>query len=88
MRDTVRDPQFHLQRALSLELERRFPQRFVPRYSMVMFHDEIPYGVASERGRIQNKILAQLTRNVTTLGAVDFQGAQRLIEERLSPIVP
>ena len=88
MRDTVRDPQFHLQRALSLELERRFPQRFVPRYSMVMFHDEIPYGVALERGRIQNKILAQLTRNVSTLGAVDFQAAQRLIEERLTPIGP
>lgn len=86
MRDTVRDPQFHLQRALSLELERRFPRRFVPRYSMVMFHDEIPYAVAMERGRIQNKILAQLTRNVSTLAAVDFPAAQRLIEERLTPI--
>jgi kynurenine 3-monooxygenase len=86
MRDTVRDPQFHLQRALSLELERRFPKRFVPRYSMVMFHDEIPYAVAMERGRIQNKILAQLTRNVSTLAAVDFQAAQRLIDERLAPI--
>jgi kynurenine 3-monooxygenase len=86
MRDTVRDPQFHLQRALSLELERRFPGRFVPRYSMVMFHDEIPYAVAMDRGRIQNKILAQLTRNVSTLAAVDFQAAQRLIEERLTPV--
>lgn len=86
MRDTVRDPQFHLQRALSLELERRFPGRFVPRYSMVMFHDEIPYAVAMERGRIQNKILALLTRNVSTLAAVDFQAAQRMIEERLTPI--
>jgi kynurenine 3-monooxygenase len=86
MRDTVRDPQFHLQRALSLELERRYPKRFVPRYSMVMFHDEIPYAVAMERGRIQNKILAQLTRNVSTLAAVDFQAAQRMIEERLTPI--
>jgi kynurenine 3-monooxygenase len=86
MRDTVRDPQFHLQRALSLELERRFPKRFVPRYSMVMFHDEIPYAVAMERGRIQNKILAQLTRNVSTLAAVDFQAAQRMIDERLAPI--
>lgn len=88
MRDTVRDPQFHLQRALSLELERRFPRRFVPRYSMVMFHDEIPYAVALERGRIQNKILGQLTRNASTLGAIDFQAAQRLIEERLPPIGP
>lgn len=88
MRDTVRDPKFHLQKALSLELERRFPQRFVPRYSMVMFHDEIPYGVAMERGRVQNKILALLTRNANALAAVDFQAAQRMIEERLPPIVP
>jgi kynurenine 3-monooxygenase len=71
---------------LSLELERRFPKRFVPRYSMVMFHDEIPYAVAMERGRIQNKILAQLTRNVSTLATVDFQAAQRMIDERLPPI--
>jgi kynurenine 3-monooxygenase len=86
MRDTVRDPKFHLQKALSLELERRFPQRFVPRYSMVMFHDEIPYGLALERGRVQNKILAQLTRNATSLSAVDFDAAGRMIEERLTPI--
>jgi kynurenine 3-monooxygenase len=86
MRDTVRDPKFHLQKALSLELERRFPQRFVPRYSMVMFHDEIPYGIALARGRIQNKILAQLTRNANSVATVDFDAAARLIEERLPPI--
>jgi len=83
MRDTVRDPKFHLHKALSLELERRFPQRFVPRYSMVMFHDEIPYAVALRRGRIQNKILAQLTRRAESVDAVDFELAARLIEDRL-----
>jgi kynurenine 3-monooxygenase len=88
MRDTVRDPSFHLQKALSLELERRFPNRFVPRYSMVMFHDEIPYGLALARGRIQNKILAQLTRNTNSVAAVDLEAAARLIEERLPPIAP
>ncbi len=86
MRDTVRDPKFHLQKALSLELERRFPTRFVPRYSMVMFHDEIPYALALERGRIQNKILTQLTRTPATLADVDFGAAARMIEERLPPI--
>jgi kynurenine 3-monooxygenase len=86
MRDTVRDPQFHLHKALSLELERRFPERFVPRYSMVMFHDEIPYETALARGRIQNKILAQLTRTARSLPQVDFELARRLIEERLPPI--
>lgn len=88
MRDTVRDPKFHLQKALSLELERRFPRRFVPRYSMVMFHDEIPYGTALERGRIQNKILGQLTRHAHTIADIDFDAAGRLIEERLAPITP
>ena len=86
MRDTVRDPKFHLQKALSLELERRFPERFVPRYSMVMFHDEIPYALALERGRIQNKILSLLTRHATSIAAIDFESAGRMIEERLPPI--
>jgi kynurenine 3-monooxygenase len=86
MRDTVRDPKFHLYKSLSLELERRFPARFVPRYSMVMFHDEIPYAQALERGRIQNKILMQLTRTAGSVGEVDFAAAARMIEERLPPI--
>jgi kynurenine 3-monooxygenase len=86
MRDTVRDPKFQLQKALSLELERRFPDRFVPRYSMVMFHDEIPYRVAYERGAIQSSILEQLTRGVRSLDEVNYQEAERLIAEQLSPI--
>lgn len=86
MRDTVRDPKFHLHKALSLELERRHPQRFVPRYSMVMFHDTIPYAVAYERGRIQSEILQSLTQNVDALTAVDFAAAARMIEQRLPPL--
>lgn len=86
MRDTVRHPKFQLQKALSLELERRFPDRFVPRYSMVMFHDEIPYCVAFERGRIQEAILAELTHSAASLDQVDFAAASVLIQTRLPPI--
>ncbi|HMN44487.1 MAG TPA: NAD(P)/FAD-dependent oxidoreductase [Povalibacter sp.] len=86
MRDTVRHPKFQLQKILSLELERRFPDRFVPRYSMVMFHDDIPYAVAFERGRIQQDILNQLTGSAATLDQVDFDLATQLIERRLPPI--
>lgn len=86
MRDTVRDPKFHLHKALSLELERRHPQRFVPRYSMVMFRDDIPYALAYERGRIQNEILGALTQSADTLAAVDFSAAARMIEQRLPPL--
>lgn len=86
MRDTVRDPKFHLHKALSLELERRHPLRFVPRYSMVMFRDDIPYALAYERGRIQNEILGALTQNADTLAAADYVAAARMIEQRLPPL--
>ncbi len=86
MRDTVRDPKFHLHKALSLELERRHPTRFVPRYSMVMFRDDIPYSVAYERGRIQSEILFALTQTTDTLAAVDYDAAARMIEARLPPL--
>jgi kynurenine 3-monooxygenase len=86
MRASVRDPSFLLQKELSLELERRFPRQFIPRYSMVMFHHEISYAVAQERGRIQSEILAELTRDATTLEAIDFEAAERLIATRLPRI--
>lgn len=86
MRDTVRHPKFQLQKVLSLELERRFPDRFVPRYSMVMFHDDIPYSTAQERGRVQHEILDTLTRDAATMDQVDFAEAERLIVGRLSTI--
>ena len=57
MRDEVRDAKFELRAALSFELERRFPGRFIPRYSMVMFHPEIPYAEAQRRGALQAQIL-------------------------------
>ncbi len=84
MRDTVRDPKFLLQQALSLELERRFPSRFIPRYSMVMFHHEIPYATAFKRGRIQSEILTELTRNADSLATIDYAEAKQLIEARLA----
>lgn len=57
MRDTVRVPDFARRRALALRLEQLFPERFIPRYSMVMFHAEIPYTEAQRRGALQEKVL-------------------------------
>jgi kynurenine 3-monooxygenase len=86
MRDTVRDPKFQLQKELAFELERRFPNRFIPRYSMVMFHHEIPYAVAYERGAIQAAILRELTENARTVRDVSFVRARELIQARLGEI--
>jgi len=83
MRDAVRDPRFIRQKALAMALERAHPDRFIPRYSMVMFHDEIPYSTALERGRIQQAILDELT---ATEAVPDLQEAARQINDRLSPL--
>ncbi len=84
MRDTVRDPKFALRKTLSFELEQRFAGRFIPRYSMVMFHPEISYSEAQRRGRLQAEILDRLLHDANTLAEVDFRAAKRLIEDRLS----
>jgi kynurenine 3-monooxygenase len=82
MRATVRDPKFALKKALSFALEDRFGPRFIPRYSMVMFHTR-PYAEAKARGAIQEDILNRLTAGVDRLEEVDFAQAEALIHERL-----
>jgi kynurenine 3-monooxygenase len=86
MRERVADHKFLLQQELSLELERRYPLRFIPRYSMVMFHHEIAYRTALERGAIQAQLLAELTAGgVASLADIDFARADLKIRQRLAP---
>ena len=82
MRDTVRDPAYLRRKALAMELERRFPDRFIPRYSMVMFHPEISYAEALRRGTVQDAILQELDDRSAT-GEVNPDMARALIAERL-----
>jgi kynurenine 3-monooxygenase len=79
MRDEVRDTKFELRAALSFELERRFPGRFIPRYSMVMFHPEISYAEAQRRGALQARIISELTASTNTLAEIDFARAAKLM---------
>lgn len=85
MRDTVLDPRFQRQQELSRVLEARHPERFIPRYAMVMFRADLPYSLALQRGGIQQGILDALT---AAAGPPDLALADRLIVERLSPLPP
>ena len=62
---------------LGFELERRLPQQFIPRYSMVMFHAEIPYSAAQSRGTIQSELLEKLTRDAEDIGQIDIDAAEQ-----------
>ena len=84
MRDAVLDARFVRRRDLALALERRFPDRFIPRYSMVMFHPEIPYAEALRRGALQAQLLDELDPGAGR--EPDPARAEQLVRERLPPI--
>ncbi|MDH3350752.1 MAG: hypothetical protein OEM51_04335, partial [Gammaproteobacteria bacterium] len=57
-----------------------------PRYSMVMFHADIPYRVAQQRGALQNALLEEFTQDADQLEDVDLDAATAAAVERLTPI--
>jgi len=79
MRDTVRSPQFLRRQTLAAQLERAFPDRFIPRYSMVMFHPEIAYSEAQRRGLAQQRVLDALLLRAEPQGS-EADGAEALLE--------
>ena len=83
MQKSVIDPKYHLKKEIGFELERRFPETFIPRYSLVMFHN-IPYAEAFRRGLIQSEILDQLVEEVEEIEQIDFELAAKLVTEKLS----
>ena len=88
MRDAVLDAGFVRRKALAMALERRFPERFIPRYSMVMFHPEIPYAEAQRRGALQEQLLHELDQAGRADAAAESALAQRLVDARLAPLSP
>ena len=81
MRERVLAPDFLRRKQLTAELEMRFPQRFIARYSMVMFHPEISYAEAQRRGALQQQVLdALLAAGLRSDGA---QAAQLLTDAGL-----
>jgi hypothetical protein len=53
---------------------------------MVMFHDEIPYAVARERGALQENLLRQITAGAESLPDIDLNAAEALVRATLPPL--
>lgn len=79
MRDRVADPKFLLKKKVEQALEQRFPEIFVPKYSLVTFR-RVPYSYALERGKVQDRILAEVCRSIERIEEVDWEKAERLIK--------
>jgi len=91
MRESVLEPAFQRQRQLALALERRYPDRFIPRYAMVMFHAGIPYAEAERRGAIQQTLLQRMDLAGLRAGDAAFEDPLAGYDEeitRLLPLIP
>jgi len=79
MRDHVADPHFRLRKEVEFELEKRYPDKFVPRYCMVTFR-LMPYSVARSRGQLQETLLQKLCTGIKAFKEVDWQLAHQLVQ--------
>jgi kynurenine 3-monooxygenase len=85
MRDKVADPRFLFRKKVELELEKKYPGRFVPKYAMVTFQ-RTPYAVAASRGAIQDRMLGELCDSVQRLEDIDWAKAEALVQRELTPL--
>jgi kynurenine 3-monooxygenase len=85
MRDHVADPKFALKKDVELALEKRFPDLFIPKYSMVTFH-RIPYSIAQARGKMQERILAILCRSIDRVNDLDWRDAENVLKNELEAL--
>ena len=85
MRDRVADPRFLFRKKVELALEAKYPHLFIPKYAMVTFH-RVPYSTALNRGETQDRILAELCDTIDRLEDLDWNKADKLIRDQLSPL--
>jgi len=60
MRDLVADPRFILRKKIEARLHERYPNEWIPLYSMVTFHDEIGYNEAYRTGQRQKAVMEKV----------------------------
>src|SRR4030095_5753539 len=85
MRDLVAEPRFQLKKKIEGELYKKFPDIFIPKYTMVTFL-RIPYSVALERGKIQEKILHELSEAIKTPEEMNWKNAEELVMKNLKKL--
>jgi kynurenine 3-monooxygenase len=58
----VNDADFILRKKIEAKLHELFPKKWIPLYSMVTFHEDIPYSVAYETGQKQKRIMEDVLK--------------------------
>lgn len=60
MRDLVADPKFLLRKKIEANFNQKYPDKWIPAYSMVTFSPHIRYSEALSKGQFQDKIMDEV----------------------------
>lgn len=60
MRDKVADTEFLLRKKIEAKIHAKYPDKWIPLYSMVTFSPQVRYSEAQSRGRAQDALMDQL----------------------------
>ncbi|MBS1730979.1 MAG: FAD-dependent monooxygenase [Bacteroidetes bacterium] len=60
MRAKTADPKFLMQKKLEAKLHEKFPEKWIPAYSLVTFSPDVRYSVAKKRGMLQENIMQEV----------------------------
>lgn len=85
MRDSVVDPGYLRKRRLGERLAQRIPGHYMSRYRMVTF-THLPYAYCLQRGKDQDRLLAQLLEGHEDADKVDLDTAIARFHEKLPPL--
>ncbi|MEQ9437954.1 MAG: NAD(P)/FAD-dependent oxidoreductase [Cyclobacteriaceae bacterium] len=78
MRDLVADREFLERKKIEAELHRRYPERWVPLYTMVTFTD-MRYSEALRIGQLQDKIMRRIMKHYDYATELSDQDYERIV---------
>jgi kynurenine 3-monooxygenase len=84
MRDKVGNPRFLLEKEVEKILQKKFPEEYISRYSLVSF-SRAPYRVAQRLGFLQDKLLSELCAGLNSPQEADLEKAHQMIQTQLTP---
>jgi kynurenine 3-monooxygenase len=82
MRDLVADEEFLLRKKIEAELNRRYPDKWIPLYSMVTFRDDIRYSDAYAIGQKQKRIMDNVMKDPQN---IDYEAVVRQLSGFFGP---
>jgi kynurenine 3-monooxygenase len=83
MRDKTADPRFLLQKKIEARFSGKYPDKWIPLYSMVTYTPHIRYSTAMQQGQKQEAIMQQIMTRKDIDAKWDSEEIEREILSRL-----